>query len=89
MIRIHRYDPVVRFPFGDERTAELQPAKRLSEVQAELLFGRTPEPPHLKKVDAVRYGEEQFLGLVEECKERFAYIWGLYLHITKKKQYEI
>lgn len=72
MARVYGYCPAVWFAFPDQCPVERYPVKLLPEVHTETLFGRVPEPPHLKEVDAIWYGQKKFHGFDEERTKRFA-----------------
>lgn len=72
--RVYGYCPAIGVTFLDQGLVERYPVKLLPEVHAKPLFGRAPELPHLKEVDAIWYSKKKFHGFDEETLKRFAYI---------------
>ena len=70
--RVYGYCPTIGVAFLDQGPVERYPVKLLPEVHTEPLFGRASEPPHLKEVDAIWYGQKKFHGFDEERLKRFA-----------------
>ena len=70
--RIYGCCPAIRFAFPDQCPVERYPVKLLPEVHTEPLSGRASEPPHLKEIDAIWYGQKKFHCFDEEIVKGLA-----------------